>query len=86
MFNKDSLLSLLVDNQNRILRCTGVRRTLQGRLVASFGSKPIKIVTGFRRSGKSWLCMHVVKDLVESKAYALENVFYLNFEDYRLGA
>ncbi|HUW40164.1 MAG TPA: ATP-binding protein [Rectinemataceae bacterium] len=80
----ERLLPLIYEEQNRILRCGGIERYCHHRILAAFSSSPIKIVTGFRRSGKSWLCRQVVRDLVNQGKVVLENVLYLNFEDYRL--
>lgn len=62
----------------------GVERNLEPRILACFGSRPIKIVTGFRRSGKSFLTQQIARKLVTSGAIPRENVLYLNLEDYRL--
>lgn len=53
-------------------------------LRSAFPSRPIKVVVGFRRSGKSWLCMQVARELVENGQCELGDVLILNFEDYRL--
>lgn len=62
----------------------GVERHLEPRILESFGSRPIKIVTGFRRSGKSFLTQQIARKLVTSGSVPRENVLYLNLEDYRL--
>src|SRR5208283_2811045 len=36
------------------------------------------------RSGKSWLCRQIARDLVKQNRIPLENILCLNFEDYRL--
>ena len=43
-------------------------------------SRLIKAVVGFRRSGKSFLLKMLSKSLIE-KGLAVENIFYLNFEN-----
>jgi predicted AAA+ superfamily ATPase len=68
------------------LRCGGIERYSHRSLLAAFSSSPIKIVTGFRRSGKSWLCRQIARDLVKGGQFQLDNVLCLNFEDYRLDA
>ena len=62
----------------------GVERQMEPRILECFGSRPIKIVTGFRRSGKSFLTQQIARKLVTSGAVPRENVLYLNLEDYRL--
>jgi predicted AAA+ superfamily ATPase len=80
----ETLLSIMYENQNRLARVGGIRRTLHSRLLAAFPSRPIKVVIGFRRSGKSWLCMQIARELGESGAVPPENILFLNFEDYRV--
>jgi len=82
----ERLLPLIYEEQNRILRCKGIERYCHRSILSTFSSSPIKIVTGFRRSGKSWLCRQLIRDLVDQGKVVLENVLYLNFEDYRLDA
>lgn len=80
----EALLAIMYENQNRLTRVGGIKRTIHSRLLAAFPSRPIKVVIGFRRSGKSWLCMQIARDMEESGRVPLENILFLNFEDYRL--
>ncbi len=80
----EKLIAMMYEEQNRILRCSGIERYCHHQILAACSSNPIKIVTGFRRSGKSWLCRQLVRDLVNQGTVVLENVLSLNFEDYRL--
>ncbi|OIP90110.1 MAG: hypothetical protein AUK55_13365 [Syntrophobacteraceae bacterium CG2_30_61_12] len=48
------------------------------------GSRPIKIVTGFRRSGKSFLVQQVARRLLDAGQILPANLLYLNLEDFRL--
>lgn len=50
----------------------------------SLNSKLIKIISGFRRSGKSSLAKLCIQESLKNKFIKLENIFYLNFEDYEL--
>lgn len=81
---KEQVISIIYEWQNSILQIGGVFREYENELLSVIGSKPIKIVTGFRRSGKSFLLQRVLKSLVNSKKIKLENILYLNFEDFRL--
>lgn len=47
-------------------------------------TKPTKIIviTGFRRVGKTYLILHLVKKLLEKKSW--EEIVYINFEDERI--
>lgn len=82
--NKENILALIADWQNQILKTEGIDRGYGDEILGAMGSKPIKIITGFRRSGKSFLVKKVAKKLVESKKYKLNNIFYLNFENINL--
>ena len=42
-------------------------------------------VIGLRRSGKTYLCFQMMKDLLES-GIPRENILYVNFEDERLSS
>ena len=68
--------------QNVIAKTVGVKREIENEIAATLFSKPIKIITGFRRSGKSFLIRQIAKRYVENGNYSLTNILYLNFEDY----
>lgn len=82
--NIHRFLPIIYEWQNLIATVHGLVRDDQKELFAAASSKPIKIVSGFRRSGKSFLVQMTARQLIESKKYALNNILYLNFEDYRL--
>ncbi len=70
--------------QNIIAKTNGIKREFEDAITVTLFSKPIKIITGFRRSGKSFLTRQVAKKYVDEHNYLLSNVLYLNFEDYNL--
>ncbi len=76
--------ALIVEGQEELGLISGLKRKYLQEILATIGSKPIKIVTGFRRSGKSFLVQQVAGALIEKKVFKKEQVLYLNFEDYRL--
>ena len=82
--NNDILSAVIFEWQNLIQRRQGVVRGLEAKLLGAMGSRPIKIVTGFRRSGKSFLVQQVVGRLVREGRVDPANVLYLNLEDFRL--
>lgn len=49
---------------------------------AKMNISKIIVITGFRRVGKTYLMLHLIKKLLEKKTR--ENVVYLNFEDERI--
>ena len=49
-----TISSLIFEWQGTVQRRQGICRELEPRLLAAIGSRPIKIVTGFRRCGKSF--------------------------------
>ncbi|MEI6205917.1 MAG: ATP-binding protein [Desulfuromonadales bacterium] len=79
-----TITTLIFEWQSIILRRQGIRRDMEEPLFCSLGSRPIKIVTGFRRSGKSFLVQQVAKRLLVEERIAEQNLLYLNFEDFRL--
>ena len=81
---KDDIIRLIAEWQNRILRIQGIYREYLDALHATIGSKPIKIITGFRRSGKSFLVQLAARKLIENNTFSVSNILYLNFEDFRL--
>ncbi|MBT3361785.1 MAG: AAA family ATPase, partial [Rhodospirillales bacterium] len=81
---KRAILRLVAEWQNRILRIKGIERDYESALLSMIGAKPIKIITGFRRSGKSFLAQRVTKKLVTDGTFSISNILYLNFEDFRL--
>lgn len=83
--DKNQYIKLIFEWQQIIAQADGVERSYHAELLAAALSKPIKIVTGFRRSGKSFLLQMVANALVKRGDYQLNNILYLNFEDYRLG-
>lgn len=80
----NSYTPIIIEWQNIIANVQGIKRSYNQELYEAANSKPIKIVTGFRRSGKSFLVQMVARSLVENKLFQLKNILYLNFEDYRL--
>lgn len=84
--DKLQFIPIITEWQNIITSVEGVERDYQHTLLGLIGSKPIKIVSGFRRSGKSFLVQQVARTLIEKKIFKKENILYLNFEDYRFSA
>ncbi|MEA2033532.1 MAG: ATP-binding protein [Euryarchaeota archaeon] len=44
----------------------------------------IIVITGFRRTGKTYLAYHLIKRLLEAEGKSREQVVYVNFEDERI--
>ncbi len=80
----EAIRQLIFEWQERVMTRQGVERQLEPYILDCFGSRPIKIITGFRRSGKSFLTQQVARKLITRGAVPRENLLYLNFEDYRL--
>jgi len=82
--DKNEIIGLIYEWQGLISKRGGIERYIEPALLSAMASKPIKIITGFRRAGKSFLAQRIAKKLVEKGDYQLDNILYLNFEDYRL--
>ena len=79
-----TLTAVLFEWQSLIQKRNGVRRHLEESVFLAMGSRPIKIVTGFRRSGKSFLVQQVARRLLDAGQIEPANLLYLNLEDFRL--
>ncbi len=84
--DKAILFPIILEWQKIAAQTEGIFRLYQLELFELIGSKPIKIVTGFRRSGKSFLVQKTISQLIAEKKIAKKNVLYLNFEDYQLAS
>lgn len=82
--NSETLSIVLFEWQSLIRQRSGVTRQVEKNIVGAIGSKPIKIVTGFRRSGKSFLVQQVARRLLDGGVIEPANLLYLNLEDFRL--
>jgi uncharacterized protein len=83
---KVALLSLIIEWQKFVSDNFGIVRSYQNDLLGMMGSKPIKIITGFRRSGKSFLVQKTLASLIADQKVDPKNILYLNFEDFRLSS
>jgi len=79
-------LDVILQWQAIIKETQGITRECEHVIMDTIGSKPIKIITGFRRSGKSFLMQRIASNCIKEKIYPRENIFYLNFEEYRLSS
>lgn len=80
---QDKIYEIIRLWQDEILSSQGLERYCEKQILEAMSSKPIKIISGFRRVGKSYLCKRIAKKLLEN-GYKIENILYLNFEDYKL--
>lgn len=81
---KSDFLRIIFEWQGLITEVEGIYRSYEKELYELMGSKPVKIITGFRRSGKSFLVQRTVAKMISEKNIAKRNVLYLNFEDFNL--
>jgi len=82
--DKTTLIPVIMEWQKLLSEDIGIIRSYQNELYDMMGSKPIKIISGFRRSGKSFLVQKTVSKLLSDKKIKRRNVLYLNFEDFKL--
>lgn len=78
------ILHIIELAQKRIKESKFMSRSYINELFDMVMSKPIKIVTGFRRCGKSTIVRAVCQKLIRKKEYNLNDILYLNFEDLQL--
>jgi len=80
----NDIKNIIYDWQGQIIKTEGIKRIQEDLIFDSLGSKPIKVITGFRRTGKSFLVRQIAKRAINSGLYKLNNILFLNFEDYEL--
>lgn len=80
-----TIKEIIISRQNQILKTEWIQRKKYfDEIMDSIWSKPIKIISWFRRVGKSFLVKQIAKSLVIKWTVKLNNILYLNFEDYEL--
>lgn len=62
----------------------GIERTLYlNRILPFTGNRVIKVITGQRRAGKSWLMRQIISSLLRKEAIQPKQVLYINKEFYK---
>ena len=83
--NEEELSIIIYDWQSFLFSNEeGIEREAEEIILESIGSIPMKIITGFRRSGTSFIVQRIARKLLTAKRFVRENFLYLNFEDFRL--
>jgi uncharacterized protein len=67
-------------NSNNIIE----RKELYGHILNQIYKKPIVILTGIRRSGKTTAMKYVIKHLIEKENIDAKKIFYISLDDYLL--
>ncbi|OGJ52203.1 hypothetical protein A2335_04630, partial [Candidatus Peregrinibacteria bacterium RIFOXYB2_FULL_32_7] len=80
MLNVDVLYKVLEDSQKISAINIIEREEYFDFLKKNIDSRVIKVVSGFRRSGKSFLLKQLVEFLKNKKKINEENIFFINFE------
>ncbi|KKP39022.1 MAG: hypothetical protein UR28_C0010G0005 [Candidatus Peregrinibacteria bacterium GW2011_GWF2_33_10] len=80
MLNINALYQVLQDSQKIPNINVIERRKYINFLKSNIDAKPIKVISGFRRSGKSYLLKQLVLFLKEHKSINGKNIFFINFE------
>ena len=82
MLDYAKLTEIIVDSSKQSKR--GIERELEKELTETLLQiKPITVITGIRRSGKSFLLKNLYQKLLKYKI-PQQNILFLNFEDDRL--
>lgn len=85
--NKNELINILEDWNfwGKELK-TGIKRNLYlTDLRDKLSSEMVKVITGARRSGKSYIMRQLAEWLIDKKEVNKKNVLIINFEDSRFG-
>ena len=77
MINRQTLLEVLIENRNEVMRYEVIKRNI------SLDGFDRQVLVGVRRAGKSYLLFGHIQKLVEN-GVPLEQIVYINFEDERL--
>lgn len=83
--NKNELLKILDDWNfwGKELKSGVDRNSYLGVLEKRLSSQQVKVITGARRSGKSYIMRQLAKWLIEKKGINKNNILIINFEDPR---
>ncbi len=82
MLDYNKLTEIIIDSSKQ--KQKGIERNIEKELTKIlFSDKPISVITGIRRSGKSFLLKNLYKKLLK-KNIPVQNILFLNFEDDRL--
>lgn len=82
MLTYNQLIQIIIDSSK--LTIEGIERNLEVEInQVLYKPKFLKVITGIRRSGKSFLLKRLYRTLILNKIPA-ENILFLNFEDDRL--
>ena len=82
MLDYNKLSEIIIDSSKQ--KQKGIERNIEKELTKIlFFDKPISVITGIRRSGKSFLLKNLYKKLLKNNI-PVQNILFLNFEDDRL--
>ena len=78
--NINDLKTILTDSHKIRVKKEVQRSEYLGWLKKTSSNKIIKVISGFRRSGKTFSLKQLAKFLNEKRKIPLWNIFFLNFE------
>ncbi len=82
MITYSQLIQIITDST--ALQYEGIERKIETEISqVLFHAKPLKVITGIRRSGKSFILKRLYRKLIKNEIPA-ENILFLNLEDDRL--
>lgn len=76
--NKDIIKSIILQNQERILKLPLVKRDVRFEPVGNY------VLVGLRRAGKSYILYQHIQQRIAEGLSKKEDILYINFEDDRL--
>lgn len=85
MINKEELTQIINEEKPLTKAQIGViREKYLAEIMPFVERKEVIILKGIRRSGKSTIMKQMMHSLVKEKGVAVEDIIYINIEDYRL--
>jgi len=81
---KTIILGIIIDRTNKIMKVIIRKKYLDFLIKLAFNNKLIKVLSGQRRAGKSYILRQFIDALIKDHKVSSKNIFYINFEDEEL--
>ncbi|MCE2929645.1 MAG: ATP-binding protein [Candidatus Caenarcaniphilales bacterium] len=74
-------MGIIIDRTNKIMKVIIRKKYLDFLIKLAFNNKLIKVLSGQRRAGKSYILRQFIDALIKDHKVSSKNIFYVNFED-----